>query len=50
VTIDSNMLRSRNTLGELIQAGFGDYGLQVGHSARLYQCWAMPQLLYGAKI
>jgi nicotinamide mononucleotide adenylyltransferase len=35
VTIDSNMLRSRNTLGELIQASFGDYGLQVGHNARL---------------
>jgi hypothetical protein len=50
VTVDNNMLRSRNTLGELIQASFGDHGLQVGHSARLYQCCAMPQLLYGAEI
>jgi hypothetical protein len=50
VTADSNMLRSRNTLGELIRANFGDHGLQVGHSARLYQCCAMPQLLYGAEI
>jgi hypothetical protein len=50
VTVNGNMLRSRNTLGELIQASFGDHGLQVGHSACLYQCCAMPQLLYGAEI
>jgi hypothetical protein len=50
VTIDSNMLKSRNTLGELIQASFGDHGLRVGHSARLFQCCAMPQLVYGAEI
>jgi hypothetical protein len=50
VTIDSNMLKSRNILGELIQASFGDHGLQVGHNARLFQCCAMPQLLYGAEI
>jgi hypothetical protein len=50
VTIDSNMLKSRNTLGELIQASFGNHGLQVRHNARLFQCCAMPQLLYGAEI
>jgi hypothetical protein len=49
-TLDSNIMKARHTLGELLQAGIGEDGLQVGHSSRLYQSCAMPQFLYGSEI
>jgi hypothetical protein len=48
--IGRQYLKARNTLGELLQAGIGEDGLQVGHSARLYQSCAMPQLLLRSEV
>lgn len=50
LSLDLNMLKAQHTLGELLQAGIGEDGLQIGHSSRLYLACAKPQLLYGSEV